>query len=74
MTTIQHITKDEYATDDFQRSIGHYHECLAEAFGLEDHCARNLDGLGGFTNDDVPNPYKNYKEEYNGSNDNGVQT
>ena len=39
--TVRRVTKDEYATDDIQRSIGHYHRCLAEYFGLGDHYSSN---------------------------------
>ena len=67
-TTVQHVTNDEAATDDFQSIIGHYHKCLAEDFGQGYHYASDLDGLEGFTNDDVPNPYKAYGEAYNGPN------
>ena len=67
-TTAQHVTKDEAATSYFQRIIGHYHKCLAEAFGQGDHYASNLDGLEGFTNDDVYKLYETYKEAYNGTN------
>ena len=42
---VQHVTKDESANDDFQRSIEQYHKCLAEDFGQVEHYARNLDGL-----------------------------
>ena len=59
-TTVQHVTNGEAATDDFHRSIGHYHKCLAEDFGRGNHYASDLDGLEGFTNDDVPNPYETY--------------
>ena len=31
--TFHHVTKYEAATDDFQKSIGNYHKCLAEDFG-----------------------------------------
>ena len=41
---------------------------MDETFGRGDHYANNLDGLEGFTNDDVPNAYKTYKEAYNGPN------
>ena len=67
-TTAQHVTKDEAATSDFQRSIGHYHKGLAEAFGLGDHYASDLDSLVGFINDDVSKLYETYEEEYNGTN------
>ena len=67
-TTDQHVTKDESGNGDFQRIIGHYHKCLAEAFFRGDHYASDLDGLEGFTNDYLPNPYKTYEEAYNGSN------
>ena len=63
--TDPHVTKDEAATDYFQRSIGHYHKFLAEDSGIGDHYASDLDGLGGFTNDDVPKPSKTYEEAYN---------
>ena len=59
--TVHNVTKDEAATDDFQRSIGHYRTCLSEDFGRGDHYASNLDGLEGFTNYYVPNPYKTYE-------------
>ena len=67
-TTFQNVTKDEAATDDFWRSIGHYHKWLAEYFGKGDHYASDLYGLEGFKNDDVPNPYETYKESYNDTN------
>ena len=59
-TTVHHVTKDEAATDYLQNSIGHYHKCLAEAFGRGDHYARNLYVIEGFTDDDLPKPYKTY--------------
>ena len=55
-TTVQHVTKYEAATDDFQRIIGHYYKCLDKAFSLGDHYASSLYVLGGFKNYDVPNP------------------
>ena len=61
-TTVRNVKYDEAATDDFQRNVGHYHKCLDEALGLEDHYARNLDGIEGFTNDDVPNLYETCEE------------
>ena len=67
-TTVHNVTKDEAATDYFQGGIGHYYKCLAEAFGQGYHYASDLDGLEGFKNNDVPNPYKAYVEEYNGPN------
>ena len=67
-TTVQNVTKKESTTDDSQRIIGHYHKCLAEDFGRGDHYASNLDGLEGFKNDDVTNPYKTYEYAYNGPN------
>ena len=67
-TTVQHVTKYEAATDDFQRSIGNYNKFLAEAFGRGDNYYRNLYGLKRFKNNDVPKPYDTYKEAYNGSN------
>ena len=67
-TTVQHVTKYEAVTDDLQRSIGHYHKCLDEDFGRGENYASNLDGLVGFKYDDVPSPYENYKESYNGPN------
>ena len=57
---VQNITNDESATDDLQKIIGHYHKCLAEAFGRGDHYARNLYVIEGFTDDDLPKPYKTY--------------
>ena len=56
-----HVTKDKAATDDLQRIIGQYHKWLDEVFGRGDHYARYLDGIEGFTNDDVPKPYDTYK-------------
>ena len=41
---------------------------MAEAFGQGYHYASDLDGLEGFKNNDVPNPYKAYVEAYNGPN------
>ena len=41
---------------------------MAEHFCRGDNYASNLDGLEGFKNDDVPNPYETYKEAYNGPN------
>ena len=41
---------------------------MTEAFGRGDHFATSLDGLEGFANDDVPNPYERYEEAYNGPN------
>ena len=67
-TTSQHVTKNEAATDYFQRNIGNYHKSLAGDFSQGDHYAINLDGLEGFTNDDVPNLHETYKEAYNGTN------
>ena len=67
-TTVQNVTKDKASTNYFQRITGHYNKCLSEAFSQRDHCSRNLDGLEGFTNDDVPNPYNTYEEAYNGPN------
>ena len=55
-------------TDDFQRSIGHYHNWLTGVFGWEDHYANNSDGLEGFKNYYVPNPYETYEEAYNEPN------
>ena len=66
--TAQHVKNDEAATDDFQISIGHYHECLAEDFVQGDHYARYLDGLEDFPNNYVPNQYETYEEAYNGKN------
>ena len=60
-TTVQNVAKDESKTGYFQRSIGNYHKCLAEAFGRGDHYASDLGGIEWFTNDDVSNPYKTYK-------------
>ena len=67
-TTVQNFVKGVDATDDLQRIIGHYNKCLAEAFGQGEHYARNLDGLEGFTNDDVPNQYETYKDSYKRKN------
>ena len=67
-TTVQHVTKDEATTDYFQRIIGHYHKWLAEAFGQGYRYTSDLDGLEGFKNDYLPNPYNTNKEAYNGSN------
>ena len=53
---VQNITNDESATDDLQKIIGHYHKCLAEAFGRVDSYYSYIDDLEGFTNDDVPCP------------------
>ena len=36
--------------------------------GQGDHYSSDLYGLEGFTNDDLPNPYKTYEEAYNGPN------
>ena len=67
-TTVQHFTNDEATSNVFQTGIGHYHKCLDQAFGKGDHYDRNLDGLEGFTYDNLPNPYKTYEKSYNGPN------
>ena len=41
---------------------------MAEDFGQGDHYASDLDGLVGFTNDDVSTLYKTYEEAYDGKN------
>ena len=53
--TVQQVTKDESATDDFQRVIWHNNNCLAKSFGKGDYYASNLYGIEWFTNDDVLN-------------------
>ena len=39
--TVHHVTNDDTATENFQRSIGKYHKHLAEAFVRGDHYASN---------------------------------
>ena len=60
-TNVQHITRDEVATDYYKRYIAQFHEKLDMRLGQGKHNAVYLYVLYDFVNDDVPKPFEDNK-------------